>query len=79
MLPDLILADKPVTIEVRAQVENKIGRDINSRKVEISGGTVNATGAGSLSLGDHGGTTANTIEQLSDSAVNAAIEADRPS
>jgi hypothetical protein len=32
-----------------------------SRKAEISGGTVHATGAGSLSLGDNDGTTANTI------------------
>jgi uncharacterized protein YjbI with pentapeptide repeats len=50
-----------------------------SRKTEISGGTVNATGAGSLSLGDNGGTTANTIEQLPDSAVSAALEEDRRS
>ncbi|UNU23051.1 pentapeptide repeat-containing protein [Microcoleus vaginatus] len=74
------LADKPVTIEVKATAENKIGSDnINqSRKVEISGGTISATGAGSLSLGDHGGTTANTIEELPDPAVSAALEEDRP-
>ena len=74
------LADKPVTIEVKATAENKIGSDNidQSRKAKISGGTVNATGAGSLSLGDHSGTTANTIEELPDSAVSAALEEDRP-
>ncbi|WP_293363671.1 pentapeptide repeat-containing protein [Microcoleus sp. CAWBG52] len=68
------LSAKPVTIEVKATAENKIGSDNidQSRKVEISGGTVNATGAGSLSLGDIDGTTANTIQNLPDSA-------DRPS
>ena len=49
-----------------------------SSKAEISGGTVHATGAGSLSLGDNGGTTANTIEELPDPAVSAALEDDRP-
>ena len=39
-----------------------------SRKIEITGGTVNASGAGALSLGDISGTVANTINQLSDSA-----------
>jgi uncharacterized protein YjbI with pentapeptide repeats len=75
------LAAKPVTIEVKATAENKIGSDNidQSRKVEISGGTISATGAGSLSLGDNDGTTANTIEELPDSAVSAALEEDRPS
>ncbi len=64
------LADKPFTIEVIATAENKIGSDNidESRQLDISGGTVNATGAGSLSLGDNDGTTANSIEQLPDSA-----------
>ncbi len=35
-----------------------------SRKVEISGGTVNASGAGAFGLGDISGTVANTINQL---------------
>ena len=39
-----------------------------SRKIEITGGTVHASGAGALSLGDISGTVANTINQLSDSA-----------
>jgi len=70
-----------ITNEVKAIAESKVASDNidQSRKVEISGGTVNATGAGSLSLGDNGGTTANTIEQLPDSAVSAALEEDRPS
>jgi uncharacterized protein YjbI with pentapeptide repeats len=70
------LADKPVTIEVKATAENKIGSDNidQSRKAEISGGTVHAIGGGSLSLGDNDGTTANTIEQLPDSATNPSQE-----
>ncbi|MEZ2232419.1 pentapeptide repeat-containing protein [Microcoleus sp.] len=65
----------------QSTAENKVASDNidQSRKAEISGGTVNATGAGSLSLGDHGGTTANTIEELTNSAVSAALEEDRPS
>ena len=39
-----------------------------SRKVEISGGTVIASGAGAFSLGDIQGTVANTINQLPDSS-----------
>jgi len=76
----LQLAAKPVTIEVKATAENKIGSDNidQSRKVEISGGTISTTGAGSLSLGDNGGTTANTIDELPDPAVSAALEDDRP-
>ena len=35
-----------------------------SRSVNISGGTVNASGAGAFSLGDNYGTIANTINQL---------------
>ena len=74
------LAAKPVTIEVKATAENKVASDNidQSRKVDISGGTVHATGAGSLSLGDNDGTTANTIEELPDPAVSAALEDDRP-
>jgi len=64
------------TINIHAQstAENKVASDNidQSRKAEISGGTVHATGAGSLSLGDNDGTTANTIEELPDPA-------DRPS
>lgn len=37
-----------------------------SRKAEISGGRVNATGAGAFGLGDTSGTAANTINQLSE-------------
>jgi uncharacterized protein YjbI with pentapeptide repeats len=64
------LAAKPVTIEVKATAENKIASDNidQSRQLDISGGTVNATGAGSLSLGDNDGTTANSIEELPDPA-----------
>ena len=35
-----------------------------SRKIEISGGTVNASGAGAFSLGDISGTVANSINQI---------------
>ena len=65
----------------QSTAENKIASDNidQSRKAEISGGTVHATGAGSLSLGDNGGTTANAIEHLPDPAVSAALEDDRPS
>jgi uncharacterized protein YjbI with pentapeptide repeats len=70
------------TINIHAQstAENKVASDNidQSRKAEISGGTVHATGAGSLSLGDNDGTTANTIEELPDPAVSAALEEDRP-
>ena len=58
------------TINIHAQstAESKATSDNidQSRKAKISGGTVNATGAGSLSLGDNGGTTANTIEEFPD-------------
>jgi len=71
------------TINIHAQstAENKVASDNidQSRKAEISGGTVHAIGAGSLSLGDNDGTTANTIEELPDPAVSAALEQDRPS
>ena len=36
----------------------------NSRKINISGGTINASGAGAFSLGDNYGTIANTINKL---------------
>ena len=39
-----------------------------SRQIKITGGTVTASGAGALSLGDVSGTVANTINELSDSA-----------
>ena len=70
-----------ININNQSTAENKVASDNidRSRKVEISGGTVNATGAGSLSLGDNDGTTANTIEELRDRAVSAALEEDRPS
>jgi uncharacterized protein YjbI with pentapeptide repeats len=70
-----------INIHNQSTAENKIASDNidRSRKTEISGGTINATGAGSLSLGDNDGTTANTIEELPDSAVSAALEEDRPS
>ena len=35
-----------------------------SRNIKISGGTINASGAGAFSLGDISGTVANTINQL---------------
>lgn len=38
------------------------------RNIEISGGTVNASGAGAFSLGDISGTVANTINQMSSSS-----------
>lgn len=44
-----------------------------SRNINISGGTVNNTGAGAMSLGDISGTVANTINQLP-----ASSESDKP-
>ena len=44
-----------------------------SRNINISGGTVNNTGAGAMSLGDIIGTVANTINQLP-----ASSESDKP-
>ncbi|MCU0544332.1 MAG: hypothetical protein MUE44_19505 [Oscillatoriaceae cyanobacterium Prado104] len=69
-----LLAKRPVNVkitnEVKSRSESKAMSDQidQSRKIEISGGTVNASGAGALSLGDISGTVANTINQLSDSA-----------
>ena len=70
-----------INIHAKATAESTATSDNidQSRTTEISGGTVNAIGAGSLSLGDNGGTTANTIEELPDPAVSAALEEDRPS
>lgn len=55
--------------EVKSTSESKAMSDKidQSRKIEMSGGTINASGAGALSLGDISGTVANTINQLSDS------------
>ena len=69
-----LLAARPVNVkitnEAKARSESKAMSDQidQSRKIEITGGTVNASGAGALSLGDISGTVANTINQLSDSA-----------
>ena len=69
-----LLANRPVNVkitnEVKSRSESKAMSDQidQSRKIEIRGGTVNASGAGALSLGDISGTVANTINQLSDSA-----------
>ncbi len=70
-----------ININNQSTAENKVASDNidQSRQLDISGGTVNATGAGSLSLGDNDGTTANTIEELPHPAVSAALEDDRPS
>ncbi|MEG4915438.1 hypothetical protein [Microcoleus sp. B7-D4] len=70
-----------ININNQSTAENKVASDNidQSRKADISGGTINATGSGSLSLGDNDGTTANTIEELPDPAVSAALEEDRPS
>ena len=55
--------------EVKSTSESKAMSDQidQSRKIKMSGGTINASGAGALSLGDISGTVANTINQLSDS------------
>ena len=69
-----LLATRPVNViinnEVKSTSESKAMSDKidKSRKIEITGGTVTASGAGALSLGDISGTVANTINQLSDSA-----------
>jgi len=49
--------------------QNQVNKNMNqspdqSRKIEITGGTINASGAAALSLGDISGTVANTINQL---------------
>ncbi|WP_228056995.1 hypothetical protein [Tychonema sp. LEGE 07203] len=66
-----LLATRPVNViinnEVKSTSQNKVMSD-QSRKIEITGGTIHASGAGALSLGDISGTVANTINQLSDSA-----------
>ncbi|MEG4022417.1 pentapeptide repeat-containing protein [Microcoleus sp. S13C4] len=68
-----LLTPQPVNVkfinEVKSTSESKAMSDQidQSRKIEITGGTVNASGAGALSLGDISGTVANTINQLSDS------------
>ncbi|MEG4347234.1 hypothetical protein QUB70_28725 [Microcoleus sp. A003_D6] len=69
-----LLANRPVNVkitnEAKSTSESKAMSDQidQSRKIEITGGTVTASGAGALSLGDISGTVANTINQLSDSA-----------
>ncbi|MEG3896387.1 MULTISPECIES: hypothetical protein [unclassified Microcoleus] len=69
-----LLARRPVNVtitnELKSTSESKVMSEQidQSRKIEISGGTVNASGAGALSLGDISGTVANTINQLSDSS-----------
>jgi len=69
-----LLATRPVNViinnEVKSTSQNKVMSDKidKSRKIEITGGTVTASGAGALSLGDISGTVANTINELSDSA-----------
>ena len=69
-----LLATRPVNViinnEVKSTSQNKLMSDKidQSRKIEITGGTIHASGAGALSLGDISGTVANTINQLSDSA-----------
>ena len=68
-----MLARRPVNVtitnEVKSTSDSKVMSDQidQSRKIQILGGTVNASGAGALSLGDISGTVANTINQLSDS------------
>ena len=69
-----LLATRPVNViinnEVKSTSQSKAMSDPidKSRKIEITGGTVTASGAGALSLGDISGTVANEINQLSDSA-----------
>jgi hypothetical protein len=69
-----LLATRPVNViinnEVKSTSQNKVMSDQRdqSRKIEITGGTVHASGAGALGLGDISGTVANEINQLSDSA-----------
>ncbi|MEG4447184.1 low-complexity protein, partial [Microcoleus sp. AT9_B5] len=69
-----LLARRPVNVKITNEVKSRsVSKAMSdkidqSRKIEITGGTVNASGAGALSLGDISGTVANTINQLSDSA-----------
>jgi uncharacterized protein YjbI with pentapeptide repeats len=70
------LAHKPVTIEVKAIADSKSMHQSHdqSRKIEMSGGTINANGAGAFSLGDIiSDTIGNTINPLPDSS-----EPDKP-
>lgn len=59
------MSKRNIRIEHGNYNENIEGDYIDSsRSVNISGGTVNASGAGAFSLGDNYGTIANTINQL---------------
>ncbi|MBD2206006.1 leucine-rich repeat domain-containing protein [Calothrix sp. FACHB-1219] len=58
--------------QATSTLESKTMTD-QSRKIEITGGTVNASGAGAFNLGDISGTVANTINQLP-----ASPEPDKP-
>ncbi len=62
------IAKRPFNIntEAKAIAEGKVMNESTdqSRRIEITGGNVNASGAGALSLGDISGTVANTINQL---------------
>ena len=59
-----------INIKNQARAESKTMNNIKdkSRNLNISSGTVNAIGAGALSLGNISGTVANTINQLSPSS-----------
>ncbi|WP_445171908.1 hypothetical protein [Microcoleus sp.] len=65
-----LLATRPVNVkitnEVKSTSESKAMSDQidQSRKIEITGGTVNASGAGALSLGDISGIVTYTLSQL---------------
>ncbi len=69
-----LLTPPPVNVNItnipKSKSKSKAMSDQNdqSRQIKITGGTVTASGAGALSLGDISGTVANEINQLSDSA-----------
>ena len=74
-----LLATRPVNVkitnEVKSTSQNKVMSDKidKSRKIEITGGTVNASGAGALSLGDISGIVTYTLSQLP-----ASPQSDKP-
>ena len=64
-----LMATRPIANTAIAMSESTD----QSRNINISGGTVNNTGAAAMSLGDISGTVANTINQLP-----ASSESDKP-
>ena len=61
---DHIVGKPYIQGDYRDQNRNNISDNTRVNAIDISGGTVNASGAGAFNLGDISGTVANTINQL---------------